>query len=69
MGIFKFIGESADYFLTRSEQALAAIRLITDTMGISLIASEVMQMLTLKKLLEKDVNIVQGKVAEMIKLI
>lgn len=86
MGIFEFIGESADYqylqdfrpvyikaqsdyFLTQSEQSLATLRVIADTIGISLIASGVMQMQTLKKLLDKEIDIVQGKAAEMIELL
>ncbi|EQB39104.1 hypothetical protein M947_08055 [Sulfurimonas hongkongensis] len=64
-----YIKAQGDFFLTQSNQALVALRLITDTMGISLIASGVMQMDMLKRLLDKDINIVQGKVSEMIKLL
>ena len=86
MGIYEFIGESADYqylqdlrpvyikgeasyFLTQSDQALSALRLITDTVGISLIASGVMDAETLEKLQAKDVYIIQGRATEMIKLV
>ena len=85
MGIYEFIGESADYqylqdlrpvyikgeasyFLTQSDQALSALRLITDTVGISLIASGVMDAETLEKLQAKDVYIIQGRATEMIEL-
>ncbi len=64
-----YIKAQSDYFVTQSEKSLAALRLITDTMGISLIASGVMEMDTLKELIDKDINIVQGKVTEMIELV
>lgn len=86
IGIYEFIGESADYtylqdvrpayikaeatfFVTQSNQALSALRLITDTIGISLIATSVMDMDTLKRLQEKDVFMIQGRATEMIKLL
>ena len=85
IGIYEFIGESADYqylqdlrpvyikgesdyFLTQSDQGLSALRLITDTVGISLIATGVMNMDTLHKLNEKDIYIIQGRATEMIEL-
>jgi len=85
IGIYEFIGESADYhylqdlrpvyikaessyFLTQTHQSISALRLITDTIGISLIASGVMDMETLHKLEEKDIHIVQGRATEMIEL-
>ncbi|MBL0709361.1 MAG: diguanylate cyclase [Sulfurimonas sp.] len=61
-----YIKGEADYFLSQSEQALSAFRLITDTVGISLIATGVMKMDTLKDLQEKDIHIIQGRVTEMI---
>ena len=61
-------GESS-YFLTQSDQSLSALRLITDTVGISLIATGVMEMETLRKLQEKDVHIIQGRATEMIALL
>ena len=60
-------GESS-YFLTQSDQSLSALRLITDTVGISLIATGVMDVNTLHKLQEKDIHIIQGKATEMITL-
>ena len=60
-------GESS-YFLSQSDQALSALRLITDTVGISLIAAGVMDMETLKKLQEKDIYIIQGRATEIVEL-
>ena len=56
------------YFITQSEQSLSALRLITDSLGISLIATGVMSMETLEQLEDKDIHIVQGRVTEMIGL-
>jgi diguanylate cyclase (GGDEF)-like protein len=58
-------GESS-YFLTQSDQSLSALRLITDTLGISLIAVGVADMETLEKLKAKDIHVIQGKVTEML---
>lgn len=86
MGIYEFIGESADYqylqdlrpvyikgetsyFLTQSDQALSALRLITDTVGISLIATGVMDMQTVEELHAKDIYVIQGRATEMIELV
>ena len=63
-----YIKGETDYFLSQSDQALSALRLITDTVGISLIAAGVMDMDTLKKLHKKDIHIIQGRATEMIKL-
>jgi EAL domain-containing protein (putative c-di-GMP-specific phosphodiesterase class I) len=63
-----YIKGETDYFLSQSDQALSALRLITDTVGISLIAAGVMDMNTLTKLQEKDIYIIQGKATEMIEL-
>lgn len=60
-------GESS-YFLTQSDQALSALRLITDTVGISLISVGVMDMETLEELKSKDIHIVQGLVTEVIEV-
>lgn len=60
-------GESS-YFLSQSEQALSALRLITDTVGISLIATGVMDLETLGKLEAKDIFVIQGRATEMIEL-
>ncbi|WP_373005318.1 LapD/MoxY N-terminal periplasmic domain-containing protein [Sulfurimonas sp.] len=63
-----YIKGETDYFLSQSDQALSALRLITDTVGISLIAAGVMDMKTLKKLQEKDIHVIQGRATEMIEL-
>jgi diguanylate cyclase (GGDEF)-like protein len=63
-----YIKGETSYFLSQSDQALSALRLITDTVGISLIAAGVMDMQTLHKLEEKGIHIVQGRVTEMIEL-
>jgi diguanylate cyclase (GGDEF)-like protein len=60
-------GESS-YFLSQTDQALSALMLITDTVGITLIAAGVMDMNTLNKLQEKDIHVIQGRVTEMIEL-
>ena len=61
-----YIKAESTYFLTQSAQSLSALRLITDTVGISLIAVGVMEMDALAQLKAKDINIVQGRVTEMI---
>jgi len=63
-----YIKAETSYFLSQSDQALSALRLITDTVGISLIATGVMEMETLEKLEAKDVHIIQGRATEMIDL-
>lgn len=85
IGIYEFIGESADYrylqdlrpiyikanegyFLTQNEHTLSALRLVTDTVGITLIATGVLDAKTLKALHEKDIYTIQGKVTDDINL-
>ena len=63
-----YIKAEATYFIGQSDQAISALRLITDTVGISLIATSVMDMVTLNKLQEKDIHIIQGPAAETIKI-
>jgi len=63
-----YIKAESSYFLTQSSQSLSALRLITDTVGISLIAVGVMKMDVLEKLQEKDIHIIQGRVTEEIKI-
>ena len=58
-------GESS-YFLTQSEQSIGALKLITDAVGISLIASGVMDKESLEKLNKQEIFIVQGRVTEML---
>ncbi|MDD5400625.1 MAG: LapD/MoxY N-terminal periplasmic domain-containing protein [Sulfurimonas sp.] len=61
-----YIKGEGSYFLTQSDQSLSALRLITDTVGISLIAVGVMDIETLEKLKNRDIHIVQGYVTEII---
>ncbi len=63
-----YIKGEPNYFISQNEQTLSALRLITDSIGISLIATGVMTQETLKKLEEKEVYIIQGKVTDDIKL-
>ena len=63
-----YIKGEKDYFLTQSDQALSALRLITDTVGISLIATGVMNLETLEELNAKDIHVIQGKATELIEL-
>ncbi len=63
-----YIKGETSYFLSQSEQALSALRLITDTVGISLIATGVMDLETLAKLEEKDIFVIQGRATEMVDL-
>ena len=61
-----YIKGEKDYFLGQSEQSLSAFKLITDAIGIDLIATSVMDMDTLRELQNKEVYIVQGRVTEML---
>lgn len=61
-----YIKGEVDYYLNQSEQSLSALRLITDSVGISLIATGAMNMETLEELKKKDIYIVQGRVTEIL---
>ena len=63
-----YIKGEPNYFISQSEQTLSALRLITDSLGISLVATSVMTMETLKALEAKDIHIIQGRVTEMIEI-
>ena len=63
-----YIKAEADYFISQSDQAISSLRLITDTVGISLVATSVMDMVALNKLKEKDIHIIQGRAAEIVKI-
>ena len=63
-----YIKGEPNYFITQSEQSLSALSLITNSLGISLIATGVMTMDTLAQLEAKDIHIVQGRVTEMIEV-
>ncbi len=59
-----YIKGEADYYLNQSEQGLSALRLITDSIGIDLIATGVMDTDTLEELEKRDIHIVQGRITE-----
>ncbi|QHG92005.1 diguanylate cyclase [Sulfurimonas sp. CVO] len=61
-----YIKCESNYFLNQSDQSLSSLRLITDSIGISLIAVGVSDIQTLEKLKEKGIYIVQGKITEHI---
>ncbi len=61
-----YIKAEASFFISQSDQRLSALRLITDTLGIVLIASSVMETQTLASLQAKDIFIIQGRVTEML---
>lgn len=61
-----YIKAEASYFLSESEQSFSALKLITDTVGIELIASSVMEKETLEKLAQKEIYSIQGKASELI---
>ena len=62
----EYIKAEASYFLGQNNQSLNALRLITDSIGISLIATGVMDMKTLKNLEDKNITIIQGRATDMI---
>jgi len=61
-----YIKGEPSYFISQNEQSLSALRLITDSLDISLIATGVMNMDTLEQLEAKEIHIVQGRVTDMI---
>ena len=61
-----YIKAESSYFLGQSDQGLSALKLITDSLGISLIATGVIDIQTLNDLKDRDITIVQGRVTEMI---
>ena len=61
-----YIKAPSSYFLGQNDQSLSALRLITDSLDISLIATGVMDMKTLKDLEDKNITIIQGRATEMI---
>lgn len=63
-----YIKGEGSYFLTQNDQSLSALRLITDSVDISLIAVGVMEMETLEALEEKGIHIVQGRITEMLEV-
>lgn len=63
-----YIKAESSYFLTQTEQGLSALRLITDSVGITLIASGVMDLKTLEEIQKKDIYTIQGRATEMVDL-
>jgi EAL domain-containing protein (putative c-di-GMP-specific phosphodiesterase class I) len=63
-----YIKAESSYFLTQSDQSISSLRLITDSVGISLIAVGVSDIDTLETLKEKGIYIVQGEVTETLEL-
>jgi len=63
-----YIKAESSYFLTQSDQSISSLRLITDSIGISLIAVGVSDTDTLDMLKEKGIHTVQGEVTETLEL-
>jgi len=61
-----YIKAECSYFLSQSQNSLSALRLISDTIGISLIAVGVADLEMLEELKQKDIDKVQGYVTELI---
>lgn len=61
-----YIKSEGSYFLSQSSQSLSALRLIADTMGISLIAVGVVDTKTVDALKSNDIYIIQGKATELL---
>lgn len=61
-----YIKGEKDYFLGQSDRGLSALKLITESIGIDLIATGVMDMDTLRALKAKDIHIIQGRATEML---
>jgi len=63
-----YIKAESSYFLTQSDQSISSLRLITDSVGISLVAVGVSDTDTLDMLREKGIYTVQGEVTETLEL-
>lgn len=61
-----YIKAESSYFLGQNDQSLNALKLITDSLGISLIATGVIDIETIDDLKDKDITIIQGRVTEII---
>jgi len=62
----KYIKAEAEYFLSKTPQTLSPLKLITDSIGITLIATSVMDEENLAKLQDNGIDIIQGKASETI---
>ncbi|MBU0632888.1 diguanylate cyclase [bacterium] len=61
-----YIKAECDYFLTLSAQDLSSLQVATNSIGVDLIATGVMDLETLQKLQEIDIYKVQGRATELI---
>ena len=61
-----YIKAESNYFLTQSPQGLSALHLISDSMGIELIATSVMEKETLESLQKLGIHTIQGKATELL---
>jgi len=62
----EYIKGEPHYFVSQSRHTIAALKRITDTLNISLIATGVSTMKEVEQLHEKGIDIVQGKVTELL---
>jgi diguanylate cyclase (GGDEF)-like protein len=60
-----YIKAESNYYLTQTQQSLSALKLMADTLDISLIATSVMEEETLKELQAKEIFIIQGRATEL----
>lgn len=63
-----YIKGEGSYFLTQNPQSISALRLITDSVGISLIAVGVMNIESVEELEKKGINIIQGRATELLEV-
>jgi diguanylate cyclase (GGDEF)-like protein len=61
-----YIKGQPHYFISQNRHTIAALKRITDTLNIALIATGVSSIKEVKRLQEKDIYIVQGKVTELL---
>jgi len=59
-----YIKADASYFTNQNKQAISSLKLITDTLDITLVATSVMDAETLKKLHQQGIHTVQGHITE-----
>ncbi len=59
-----YIKADVQYYLSQSTQSLSALKLVSDSIGIELIASGVMDTASLEELQKRDIYTIQGRVTE-----
>ena len=59
-----YIKADVGYYLSQSLQSLSALKLVSDSIGIELIASGVIDIESLKKLQNREIYTIQGKITE-----